>query len=103
MTSASSRQLGEALLAAASGIHHLEAGTGLLIDCGSWLDREDFTGRFITTGASISDGVTLLASTDWEAAGTALNACLVIKAIAHAAGLSSECRQPDGSSQGRER
>jgi hypothetical protein len=142
VTSTSSRQLGEALRAAASGIHHLEAGTGLLIDCGSWLDREDFTGQFITTGTSISDGVTLLACTDWEAAVTALNAgqlpsssgerrmlllaasiaggipvslcgtlpgidhrnaCLVIKAIAHAAGLSSECRQPDGSSQGRER
>ena len=74
MTSTSSRQLGEALRAAANGIHHLEAGTGLLIDCGRWLDREDFTGRFITTGTSISDGVTILASTDWEAAITALHA-----------------------------
>jgi hypothetical protein len=73
VTSTSPRQLGEALRAAASGIHHLEAGTGLLIDCGSWLPREDFTGRFITTGTSISDGATLLASTNWKAAITALN------------------------------
>jgi hypothetical protein len=67
-----SSRLGDALRAGASGIHHLEAGTGLLIDCGSWLHREDFTSRFITIGTSISDGVTLLASTDWEAAVTAL-------------------------------
>jgi hypothetical protein len=49
-------------------------GTGLLIDCGGWLHRDDFTSRFVTTGTSISDGVTLLASTDWEAAVTALHA-----------------------------
>ena len=52
----------------------LEAGTGLLIDCGSWLHRDDFTSRFITTSTSISDGAALLASTDWEAAVTALHA-----------------------------
>jgi hypothetical protein len=69
-----SSRLGDALRAGASGIHHLEAGTGLLIDCGSWLHREDFTSRFITTGISISGGVTLLASTNWEAAVTALRA-----------------------------
>jgi len=63
-----------ALRACASGIHPLEAGTSLLIDHGSWLCRRDFTSRFITTGTSISDGITLLASTDWEAAITALNA-----------------------------
>jgi len=28
--------------------HALEAGAGLLIDCGTWPDREDFTSRFIT-------------------------------------------------------
>ena len=67
-------RLPAALRACASGIHPLEAGTSLLIDCGSWLHREDFTSRFITTGTSISDGVTLMASTDWEAAITALNA-----------------------------
>jgi hypothetical protein len=68
------RRLGDALRACARGIHPLEAGTGLLIDCGSWLHREDFTSRFITVDTSISDGVTLLASTDWEAAITALHA-----------------------------
>lgn len=67
-------QLAGALLACASGIRHLEAGTSLLIDCGSWLHREDFTSRFITTGTSISDGTTILADTDWEAAITALHA-----------------------------
>jgi hypothetical protein len=68
------RRLDDALRAGASGIHPLEAGTGLLIDCGSWLHREDFTSRFITTGTSISDGVTLMASTDWQAAAAALSA-----------------------------
>ena len=74
MTTLNPRQLGDALRACARGIHPLEAGTGLLIDCGSWLHRDDFTSRFITAGTSISDGVTLLASTDWEAAVTALHA-----------------------------
>ena len=76
MTIVNPRQLGDALraCACACGIHPLEAGTGLLVDCGSWLHREDFTSRFITTGTSISNGVTLLASTDWEAAVTALYA-----------------------------
>jgi hypothetical protein len=63
-----------ALRAAASGIHPLEAGTSLLIDCGCWLHREDFTSQFITTAISISDGTTLLASIDWAAAVTALDA-----------------------------
>jgi hypothetical protein len=74
MTGASLRQLDAALRACASGIHPLEAGTSLLLDCGSWLHREDFTSRFITTGTSISDGATMMASTDWEAAINALNA-----------------------------
>jgi len=68
------RRLGGALRACACGIHPLEAGADLLIDCGSWLHREDFTSRFITVDTCISDGVTLLASTDWEAAITALHA-----------------------------
>jgi hypothetical protein len=58
------RRLAEALIACASGVRCHEAGTSLLIGCGSWLHREDFTSRFITTGTS--DG-TLLAATDWEA------------------------------------
>jgi len=74
VTGMTSRRLADALLACASGIRHLEAGTSLLIDCGSWLHREDFTSRFITTGTSISDGTTILADTDWEAAIAALHA-----------------------------
>jgi hypothetical protein len=74
MTAMNPRRLGDALRAGARGIHPLEAGTGLLIDCGSWLHRTDFTSRFITIGPSISGGITLLASIDWEAAVTALHA-----------------------------
>jgi hypothetical protein len=74
VTTLNPRQLDDALRACARGIHPLEAGTGLLIDCGSWLHRGDFTSRFITTGTCISDGATLLASIDWEAAVTALHA-----------------------------
>ena len=74
MTTVSPARLPAALRACASGIDPLEAGTNLLIDCDSWLHREDFTSRFITTGTSISDGATPMASTDWEAAITALNA-----------------------------
>ena len=73
MTTANPHRLSDALRAYARGIHPLEAGTGPLIDCGSWLHREDFTSRFIT-GTSISDGTTVLAATDWEAAVTALRA-----------------------------
>jgi hypothetical protein len=74
MTTLAPRRLADALRAGACGTHPLEAGTGLLLDCGSWLHRDDFTCRFITAGTSISDGVTLLASIDWEAAVTALHA-----------------------------
>lgn len=74
MTTANPRRLADALRAGARGIHLLEAGTGLLADCGSWLHRGDFTSRFITSGTSISDGVTLLAATNWEAAVAALHA-----------------------------
>ena len=73
MTAINPARLATALHACASGIRPLEAATDLLIDCGNWLHRKDFTSRFITTGASISDSDTLLASTDWEAAITALN------------------------------
>jgi hypothetical protein len=74
VTTLNPRQLSDALRACARGIHPLEAGTGLLIDCGSWLHRSDFTSRFITAGTSISDGTTVLAATDWEAAIAALHA-----------------------------
>ena len=74
MTTANPHQLSGALRACARGIHPLEAGTGLLIDSGSWLQRQDFTSRFIATGTSISDDATVLAATDWEAAIAALHA-----------------------------
>ena len=134
MTTVNPRHLGGALRAGARGIHPLEAGTSLLIECGSWLHRDDFTSRFITAGTSISDGITLLASTDWEAAVTALhagelpasggeqrmlllaasiaggtpvslsdtlpgidrrNASLVVRAVAHAAGLPDPYQETD--------
>ena len=134
MTTLHPRRLGDALRAGACGIHSLEAGTGLLIDCGNWLHRQDFATRFITADTSISDGVTLLASIDWEAAVTALhagdlpasggerrmlllaasiadgtpvslndtlpgidrrNASLVVRAIAHAAGLPDPYQETD--------
>jgi hypothetical protein len=66
--------LAEALRACASGILTAEAGVSLLIDCGGWLHRDDFTGPFIATGTSISDGTTLMASINWPAAITALDA-----------------------------
>jgi hypothetical protein len=72
MTTVNPRRLGDALRAGAHGIHPLEAATSLLIDCGSWLHRTDFTSRFTTIATSVS--VTLLATTDWEAAVTALHA-----------------------------
>jgi hypothetical protein len=73
VTTVNPRRLSDALRACARGIHPIEAGTGLLIDSGSWLHRDDFTSRFITAGTSISDGATLLASAGWEAAITALH------------------------------
>jgi hypothetical protein len=76
VTTANPRRLGDALRASARGIHPPEASTGLLIDCGSWLHRDDFTTRFITTATSTSTsvGATVLASTDCEAAIAALHA-----------------------------
>ena len=63
-----------ALRACAAGLYPLEAGVALLISNGTFLRRPDFTGRFITTGTSISDGVTLMADIDWDAAIAALHA-----------------------------
>ncbi len=67
-------ELTTALRACAAGLCPLEAGVALLAANGTFLRREDFTGRFITTGTSISDGVTLMAAIDWDAAITALHA-----------------------------
>ena len=63
-----------ALTASAGGIHTLEAATDLIIGCGYWLHREDFTCRFVTVGPDSCDAGTMLASIDWEAAVTALDA-----------------------------
>ena len=60
MTTVNPGHLGGALQACARGVYPLEAGARLLIECGSWLHRKDFTSRFITVGTSISDGTTLL-------------------------------------------
>ena len=63
-----------ALRACAAGLYPLEAGIALLIANGTFLHRGDFTSRFIETGISISDGTTLMAAIDWDAAITALRA-----------------------------
>ena len=60
-----------ALRACAAGIYPLEAGVALLIANGTFLHRDNFTSRFITTGTSISDGI-LIAAIDWNAAITVL-------------------------------
>ncbi|MGH3194904.1 MAG: hypothetical protein ACRDOH_31800 [Streptosporangiaceae bacterium] len=62
-----------ALRAGAEGLYALEAGTGLIIAHGSWPARGDF-GRFIHIVDSITAPGTELASIDWEAAITALDA-----------------------------
>jgi len=61
-----------ALRARAAGLYPDEAGTELLIRHGGILRREDFSG-FVHTGTSISDGTTLLAWIDWDAALSALH------------------------------
>jgi hypothetical protein len=62
-----------ALRAGADGLYTLEAAAGLIIAHGSWLAREDFR-CFITVGTSITGPGTELASIDWEAAISALDA-----------------------------
>jgi hypothetical protein len=66
--------LAKALRACASGILTAEAGVTLLTSSGGWLHRDDFTSQFIITATSTSDGATLMASIDWQAAVTALDA-----------------------------
>jgi hypothetical protein len=63
-----------ALRACAAGLCPLEAGIALLIANGTFLRRGDFTSRFIQHGTSISDGATMMASIDWDAAINALHA-----------------------------
>lgn len=62
-----------ALQACASGILPAEAGVSLLTGSGSWLHRDDFTSQFIITATGASDGTTLMAAIDWQAAIAALN------------------------------
>jgi hypothetical protein len=65
--------LAAALRACAAGLYCGEAGTELLIGHGAFLRRDDFS-AFICEGTSITDGVTPMASIDWETAIAALNA-----------------------------
>ena len=62
-----------ALRACAAGFYPSEAGTGLLISHGGFLDRPDF-GAFIHAGTSITDGATAMAEIDWPAAISTLDA-----------------------------
>jgi hypothetical protein len=61
-----------ALRAHAAGLHPDEAGAELLIRHGGILPRDDFA-RYAHTGTSISDGTTLMAWIDWDAALSALH------------------------------
>jgi hypothetical protein len=63
-----------ALRACAAGLYPLEAGVALLASNATFLHRDDFTSRFITTATSITDGTIPMASIDWDAAITALQA-----------------------------
>jgi len=69
---ASQHPLARPLRACARGIYPDEAALELLISHGTFLHRDDFTGRFIEHGTSISNGA-VLAAIDWEAAVTALS------------------------------
>lgn len=62
--------LAAALRACAAGLCPVEAGVALLISNGTFLHRDDFTGKFIDHG--ISDG-TPMATIAWDAAITALS------------------------------
>jgi hypothetical protein len=66
--------LAAALRACAAGLYPLEAGVALLAGNGTFLRRDDFTSRFITTSTTISDGTTVMAAIDWDAAIAALHA-----------------------------
>ena len=60
-----------ALRAYADGLLPLEAGVSLLISNGTFLQRDDFTSRFIRHGTTCG---TPTAAIDWDAAITALQA-----------------------------
>ena len=79
-----------ALRACAAGRYPLEAGTDLLIANGTFLHRDDFTSRSITARTSISDGTTLMAAIDRDAAIAALHADELPCSAGN--GASSSCR-----------
>ena len=64
-------ELTAALHACTAGLYPLEAGVALLTGHGTFLNRDDFTSRFIEHGTS---GGIPMAAIDWDAAVTALNA-----------------------------
>lgn len=64
--------LAGALRARAAGLYCEEAGTELLIAHAGILDRDDFAG-FVDTGTSLSDGTTMMAWINWDAALRALH------------------------------
>ena len=66
MTSARQMESGlaDAVRAGAAGLYSLEAACELVISTG-WPHRDDFT-RFVSTGTSVTDGVTELAHIDWQ-------------------------------------
>ena len=67
-------RLAAALRACARGLHPDEAACELIISHATWLHRGDFSDDFIHTGISITDASTPMASIDWIAAITALDA-----------------------------
>jgi hypothetical protein len=67
-------QLAAALRACAKGLRADEAACELIINHATWLHRRDFSDDFIHTGIIITDASTLMASIDWTAAITALDA-----------------------------
>ena len=67
--------LADAVRAGAAGLYSLEAACELVISTG-WLHRDDFT-RFVSTGTSLTDGVTELAHIDWQSVITSRDAGLL--------------------------
>ena len=77
MTSIHPREpgLANAVRAGAGGLYSLEAACDLVIGTG-WLHRDDFA-CFISTGTSLTNGVTELAHIDWQSAITSRDAGLL--------------------------
>ena len=84
--------LARALRACAAGLCPLEAGVALLASNGTFLHRDNFTGRFIQHGTS--SGV-LMAAIDWDAAIAALKAAACPAPPANAASSNSPLVSPE--------